>query len=155
APQDLFTAAFARIPWELFRARVPGVDGYAVLPHTVTVRVAFSRDEPGERLVRPRPEAVRVLLVFADPPDANPLAARLERERLRERFFGEILPQRNVEVDVLCHGVTRARLRDRIAERGGYHVVHWSGHGDVNALALADGLLRGEDLVALFQEANA
>ena len=74
--------------------------------------------------------------MFADPPGAEPLAARLERERLREMFFGEILPKRNVEVDVLCHGVTRVRLQDRITARAGYHVVHWSGHGDVNALAL-------------------
>jgi CHAT domain-containing protein len=97
---------------------------------------------------------VRVLLVFADPPQARPLAARLERERLRELFFGEILPKRNVEVDVLCHGVTRARLEERITERAGYHVVHWSGHGGVNELSLAEGPVTGEALVALFHDAG-
>ncbi len=39
-----------------------------------------------------------------------------------------------VEVDVLCHGVTRARLTEQVRSRGGYHLVHWSGHGRVDGL---------------------
>jgi hypothetical protein len=124
APQDPLAAGFARIPWEL--ARAPD-DTRTLREHAVTVRVAFAGADPGKgSTVAPRGEAVRVLLVFADPPAARPLAARLERERLRDLFFGEILPKRNVELDVLCHGVTRARLRERLVARGGYHVVHWS-----------------------------
>jgi tetratricopeptide (TPR) repeat protein len=149
---DPLAASFARVPWEL--ARAPG-DKLSLQGHAVTVRVAFAGDEAGEGVVvEPRGEAVRVLLVFADPPQARPLAARLERERLREMFFGDVLHRRNVEVDVLCHGVSRGRLRARIAERGGYHVVHWSGHGSLNALGAADGTLSGGDLVALFREAG-
>jgi tetratricopeptide (TPR) repeat protein len=153
APDDRVAADFARIPWEI--ARAPD-DKLTLLQHAVTVRVAFSGAAPGNAITitPPRGEAVRVLLVFADPPSARPLAARLERERLRALFFEEILPKRNVEVDVLCHGVTRQRLEDRIRERGGYHVVHWSGHGNVNALALVDGTITGEDLVALFRDAG-
>src|SRR5262249_8836968 len=91
--------------------------------------------DPGQSLtIAPKDEPVRVLLVFADPPHARPLAARLERERLRDLFFAEILPKRNVEVDMLCHGVTRARLQETITQKNGYHVVHWSGHGQVDRL---------------------
>jgi tRNA (guanine37-N1)-methyltransferase len=102
--------------------------------------VAFAGDAPGSGVVvEPRSEAVRVLLVFADPPLARPLAARLERERLREMFFGDVLHRHNVEVDILCHGVTSDRLRARLAERGGYHVVHWSGHRLPPGLTAAGG----------------
>jgi tetratricopeptide (TPR) repeat protein len=152
APDDPLAVAFAGIPWELARANG---DKLTLLQHAVTVRVAFEGAEAGAGItVAPRGEAVRVLLVFADTPAARPLAARLERERLRDLFFGDILQSRHVEVDVLCHGVTRARLEDRITERGGYHVVHWSGHGHVNKLALGDEILSGEDLVALFRQAG-
>ena len=89
------------------------------------------------RPARREDEAVRVLLVFAEAPGSRPLAARLERERLLDLFFEEVLPERDVEVDVLCHGVTRARLREQVRARGGYHVVHWSGHGHVDALEIA------------------
>ena len=91
APEDPLAAGFARIPWEI--ARAPG-DRHTLLDRAVTVRVAFAGAAPGHGIVvsPPRGEAVRVLLVFADPPGARPLAARLERERLRELFFGEILP---------------------------------------------------------------
>jgi hypothetical protein len=153
APDDPLAAGFARIPWEI--ARAPG-DVSTLLQRAVTVRIAFAQDPPGKGItIAPNPgEAVRVLLVFADPPSARPLAARLERERLRDLFFEEILPRRNVEVDVLCHGVTRARLQARITDRNGYHVVHWSGHGHVNKLALADANVSGEELVALFRDAG-
>jgi hypothetical protein len=84
---------------------------------------------------------------------------RLERERLLGLFFDEVLPDHRVEVDVLCHGVTRALLRQRVQEAGGYHLVHWSGHGHHNLLELvgADGkpdTLTGEELARLFEEAG-
>ena len=37
----------------------------------------------------------------------------------------------------LTHGVTRERLKAQIRENGGYHIVHWSGHGHLNLLELA------------------
>jgi hypothetical protein len=125
-------AAFARVPWEL--ARAPGVDG-TLLDRNVVVREAPAGATAGRVAVPVEVEAdgaVRVLLVFAEAPGSRPLAARLERERLREMFFAEVLPGRNVEVDVLCHGVTRRRLRDQVRAAGGYHVVHrgrWSTRG--------------------------
>jgi len=104
-------------------------------------------------------EILRVLLVFAEAPGSRPLAMRLEREQLLALFYEKILPQHRVQIDVLCHGVTRALLREQIEAAGGYHIVHWSGHGHHNLLELRgpDGqpeLLTGEQLVDLFIQAG-
>jgi tetratricopeptide (TPR) repeat protein len=84
---------------------------------------------------------------------------RLEREQLLDLFYNEVMPARRVSVDVLCHGVTREALCEKVCDASGYHVVHWSGHGHHNLLELqgADGrpeVLSGDDLVALFAEAG-
>ena len=42
---------------------------------------------------------------------------RREREELRKLFADKILPHHNVEIDVLCHGVTRKRLKEAIRWR--------------------------------------
>ncbi|MFO0759178.1 MAG: hypothetical protein U0359_21990, partial [Byssovorax sp.] len=121
--EDWLAAAFARVPWEM--ARAPGEEA-TLLGKNLVVRAAPAGVAPGrEAAIRvEKEEPVRVLLVFAEAPEARPLAARLERERLLDLFFGEVLPKKNVEVDVLCHGVTRARLKEQVKARGGYHVVH-------------------------------
>ena len=62
-------------------------------------------------------EALRVLAVYGEAPGARPLAMRREREELGKLFADKILPHRNVEIDVLCHGVTRKRLKDAIRSR--------------------------------------
>lgn len=71
---------------------------------------------------------LKVLFVFAEAPGSRPLAMRLEREMLRNLFFTEILPKHQVQVDFLCHGVTRATLRDQIQQAGGFipHMVFLS-----------------------------
>jgi hypothetical protein len=137
-PADLLAAAFARVPWEI--ARAPG-DDRTLAGRNVVVRAALAGTEPAREasLAPVGKEAVRVLLVFAEAPGQRPLAARLERERLLDLFFGEVLPTRNVEVDVLCHGVTRRRIREKVRATGGYHVVHWNGHGHHNLLRLQVG----------------
>jgi tetratricopeptide (TPR) repeat protein len=154
---DDLAAAFARVPWEL--ARAPG-DERTLLDRNVVVRAAPAGATPGREsaVALEAGEAVRVLLVFAEAPASRPLAARLERERLLDLFFGDVLPKWNVEVDVLCHGVTRRRLVEQVRARGGYHVVHWSGHGHLDALELAadegEGAARvsGAELVGLFKD---
>ena len=52
-------------------------------------------------------------------------------------FETEIYPKRRVVAHFLTHGVTRERLEAQIQENGGYHIVHWSGHGHLNLLELA------------------
>src|SRR2546428_444174 len=77
----------------------------------------------------------------------------------RTLFEREIYPQRRIVADFLTHGVTRQRLQAQIQENGGYHIVHWSGHGHLNLLELAkpggaQDYLSGEDLLNLFIEAG-
>ena len=78
-----------------------------------------------------------MLFVFAEARGSRPLAARRERRELLRLFEKEIYPKRRVVAHFLTHGVTRERLEAQIQENGGYHVVHWSGHGHLNLLELA------------------
>src|SRR5262249_35729244 len=103
-------------------------------------------------------EPLRVLLVFAEAPGSRPLAIRQERERLL-RLFPGIMERHQVRVEVACHAVTRALLRDRVQSASGFHLVHWSGHGHHNQLELVgeDGRpdrISGEELARLFAEAG-
>ncbi|MCX4239718.1 CHAT domain-containing protein [Paraliomyxa miuraensis] len=153
AANDVLAAAFARVPWEIAK---PSKGERPLMQRGVVVRVAT--EMPAEQ-PKPTQGVVRVLIVLAEAPGSRPLATRLEREVLRQLFEEEILPHRNVEVDVLCHGVTRDVLRERIASRNGYHVVHWSGHGHHNLLEIMgdDGgrtTISGEALVQLFADAG-
>ena len=114
---------------------------------------------PRNRLLSDRDECLRVLLVFAAARGARPLAARRERQELCRLFAQEIYPQRRIVADFLTHGVTRQRLQAQIQENGGYHIVHWSGHGRLNRLELAkpggaQDFLSGEDLLDLFIRAG-
>lgn len=158
-PEDRLAAAFARVPWQI--ARAPG-DDRSLMNHRVLVRTAFGGAEPGREssISLGSREPLRVLLIFAEAPGQRPLAARLERERLLDLFFEEVMPARDVEIDVLCHEVTRRRIEAQVRARGGYHLVHWSGHRRVNALEIArdereeSSLLTGDELVRLIERAG-
>lgn len=160
---DPVAAALARVPWELSWPSKSGApEGKPLFRRNVVVRAVPSGTPPpsGQTAVQlGADEALRVLLVHAHAPGSRPLAARLERERIVELFFAEVLPKRRVTVDWLCHGVTRERLRERVQGAGGYHVVHWSGHGRHDGLDLAGegdarDCLRGAELVELFAAAG-
>jgi tetratricopeptide (TPR) repeat protein len=155
---DLLGAAFARVPWEIAR---PAVGEAMLMERNVVVRAVTAGLDVGTWMAPPPPQdqSLRVLLVFAEAPGSRPLAMRLERETLLDLFYQEVMPSLQVRVDVLCHGVTRKRLREQVETAGGYHVVHWSGHGHNNLLELygEDGgsdLLTGEELLGLFAEAG-
>jgi tetratricopeptide (TPR) repeat protein len=154
---DDLAAAFARVPWEIARA---GPDERTLAERNVLIRALAGEDDPQPEPLQLRPsELLRVLLVFAEAPGARPLAARLERRLLLELFRLQVYPQRRVVVDVLCHGVTRRRLVEQIRSRGGYHIVHWSGHGHLNQLELyGDGTqpngLTGQQFAGLFAQAG-
>lgn len=165
AAADPVAAALARVPWEIARpAGGGGPNARPLAQRNVVTRAVLAGTPPSaKQLAVPLgpDEALRALLVYAHAPGSRPLAARLEREQIVSLFVDEIMPGRRVAVDVLCHGVTRERLRDRVKSAGGYHIVHWSGHGHHDALELAGpgavgrggskrDTLRGAELVDIF-----
>ena len=147
---------FARIPWEIARL----TPDEPLLNKAILFRALIGKDDPAPKPFELGPdEALRVLLVFAEAPGSRPLAMQLERKLLIEMFHRKIYPNRRVEVDVLCHGVTRSRLVEQIQTRGGYHIVHWSGHGNMNLLELhpegkEKDFISGQELVKIFNDAG-
>lgn len=156
APDHPLTSAFAQIPWHMAR---PALGVRPLMQRNVIVRVE-PPELPAHAALSLYPgEPLRVLLVFTEAPGCRPLAARLERERLRALFYDEIMPDNQVMLDILCHGVSRERLRQKLEDAGGYHIIHWSGHGhDIDPLARGpededtSSILCGGDLVDLLAE---
>jgi hypothetical protein len=148
-------AQLARIPWEM-ACRAPGQPTLA--ERNLLVRVVDTLPEPAPPpLVLGADESLRVLFVFAEARGSRPLEARQERQELLALFEQKIYPQRRVVAHFLSHGVTRERLETQLRENGGYHIVHWSGHGGQNQLELActsggTAYLTGSELLALFND---
>ena len=133
--ENHLAAALARVPWEIAR---PAADQPTLGERNLLVRVVHDIHAPAtQTLDLGQDECLRVLFVFAEARGSRPLAARQERRELRQLFEKEIYPQRRIVADFLTHGVTRERLKSQIEENGGYHIVHWSGHGHLNLLELA------------------
>lgn len=157
AEENQLAAALARVPWEIARA---AADQTTLADRNLVVRVVHDMTAPATQpLDLGKDECLRVLFVFAQARGSRPLAARLERRVLLDLFEKEIYPQRRIVADFLTHGVTRERLEAQIADRGGYHIVHWSGHGHLNLLELAkpggaSDHLSGEALLDLFTNAG-
>jgi tetratricopeptide (TPR) repeat protein len=98
---------------------------------------------------------LRILFVFTETSGQQALAARLERARIIALFRQRIFPRYNVEIDILCYGVSRGLLSNQIKHAKPYHIVHWSGHGHKDQLLIASDrgdteYLNGEELVSLF-----
>lgn len=165
---DPLTSALACVPWQIARTAL-GVR--PLVERNVVVRVAPPAAPPAASLMhgahgaghtsvtRESGEPLRVLLVFTDVHGGRPMAARVERERLRELFYDEIMPDRQVMLDILSHGVSRDLLRQKLQDAGGYHVIHWSGYGqELTGSPAPEGdiarLLRGSDLADLLAEAG-
>lgn len=155
--ENLLAAALARVPWEIAR---PSPNQLTLGERNLLVRVVHDmRALASQPLTLEADETLRVLFVFAEARGSRPLGARKERRELLELFEKEIYPHRRIVAHFLTHGVTRERLESQIQENGGYHVVHWSGHGNLNLLELskpggASDRLTGEQLLALFTKAG-
>lgn len=153
----------ARVPWEIAR---PAADQPTLAERNLLLRVLHAAEPPATQpLQLADDEPLRLLFVFAEARGSRPLAARAERLALLDMLQREVYLQRRVEAHVLCHGVTRARLAEQIRQHGGYHLLHWSGHGHLNLLELAGepdargapgepDHLCGEDLLAMFHAAG-
>lgn len=155
--ENHLAAALARVPWEIAR---PSLEQPTLGERALVVRVVHDmRDSASQPLALDADEALRVLFVFAEARGSRPLGARQERREVMQMLEKEVYPQRRVVAHFLSHGVTRERLKDQIRENGGYHIVHWSGHGSLNLLELAKSgggkdHLSGEQLLDLFTDAG-
>lgn len=154
---DDFTAALVRIPWEIAR---PSLAEPTLAERQL--RICITHAMP-ERAMHALPfeanDVLRVLFVFAEARNSSPLGMRQERREILRLFDEEIHPKREVLLHTLAHGVTRSRLLAKLRENGGYHIIHWSGHGQRDTLELAKSggasdLLSGADLLRMFPEAN-
>jgi tetratricopeptide (TPR) repeat protein len=154
---NLFAAALARVPWEIAR---PSADRETLGERNLLVRVVHDMQAPASTpIALAADEPLRVLFVFAEARGSRPLGARQERRELLRLFEKEIYPQRRIIAHFLTHGVTRERLESQIQVHGGYHVVHWSGHGGMNVLELCQpggksDHLSGQQLLDLFHAAG-
>lgn len=155
--ENHLAAALARVPWEIAR---PAADQPSLGERNLLVRVVHAMQAPASAPIElAAGETLRVLFVFAESRGSRPLGARKERRKLLELFEKDIYPQRRVVAHFLTHGVTRERLAAQIQEQGGYHIVHWSGHGHMNLLELclpsgASDHLSGAELLEIFTEAG-
>lgn len=155
--QNILAAALARVPWEIGR---PSPSQQTLGERALLVRVVHDMQAPDSQpLELAANEALRILFVFAEARGSRPLGAREERREMLRLFQNEIYPQRRVVAHFLTHGVTRQRLQAEIQENGGYHVVHWSGHGNLNLLELAKpggakDLISGQELLGFFTDAG-
>lgn len=153
---DLSTL-LTRIPWEIAR---PSAGRQTLGERNLRICITHATSPQAAQPLAGGPrELVRVLFVFAEGPDSTPLAMRQERRAILRLFWQNIYPQRQIVAHTLAHGVTRARLLTQLHEHGGYHILHWSGHGKRNALELvgpkgAADWLSGAELLGLFHQAG-
>lgn len=156
---DAFHAALGRIPWEIAR---PSAAKPPLSEMALRVLINHHMAQPASNAL-PLPnapdEVLRVLFVFAEAQGSMPLGMRQERRALQALFREKIYPKRQILADFLAHGITRAQLQQQWREQGGYHIVHWSGHGGQNLLELAKpggtaDYLSGEDLLECFLQAG-
>lgn len=158
AEAGALAADLARVPWEI---ALPAAGGATLAERNLLLRVLHGEEPPApEPVVLGADDSLRLLFVLAEARGTRPLGAREERLALLKMLREEVYPQRRVEAHFLTHGVTRERLVDQIERHGGYHVLHWSGHGHHNLLELAateDGAsdrISGEALCQLFVDAG-
>lgn len=152
-----FTNLLTRIPWEIAR---PSRAEANLNARNLRVCIVHPEPAPSPAPIPARSainEALRVLFVFAESRGSIPLGMRQERRALQALFQDQIDGKRDIVAHFLAHGVTRAQLAEQIRAHGGYHIVHWSGHGQRNMLELAaqDGApdhITGQELLALFQQ---
>jgi hypothetical protein len=155
--ENFLASALARVPWEIAR---PKADAETLSERNLLVRVVHDMETPASTPIElAADEPLRVLFIFAEARGSCPLGARKERRELLRLFEKEIYPQRRIVAHFLTHGVTRQRLHSQIQEHGGYHVVHWSGHGNINLLELckpggAGDHLSGQELLGIFNDAG-
>lgn len=139
-PTDPTLAELAGLPWELLHnGRALGRSRFTPIVRSFDVAQPY--------LALPFVPPLRVLLVLANPAGTDELGLDREKERITE-ILGAL---DGVEVTVLEHA-TEKGLFDAL-DVGGYHVLHYMGHGGFDAarggvLFLEDGAGRAAPLPA-------
>lgn len=125
------------LSWPLDLAHVDGV------PLAERGEVGFVFELPGRGPAVPGDgkravgTALRMLAVFSGPDQVSALGLRRERLELMRLIRDISVRQgRRIELRVLQYGTTRARLRQIAADRGGWDVIHLSGHGGPGSFVL-------------------
>ena len=119
-------------------------------------RPRHGRPRPRSRMELAADEALRVLFVFAEARGSRPLghapgAAGAASGSLKRRSTRSAASSPTSSATASPASGWIAQIRDH----GGYHVVHWSGHGHLNLLELAkpggaSDRISGEELLDLF-----
>lgn len=120
----------ARIPWEIVH------DGQKYLLNKNISFAHLTGEEVADKLPTIEKE-LRILIIGALPADTVQVAVGEEVERLKNMFLG-LGVQHNLHIDTLVYNTTHERLDEIMGMAGGYHIIHYTGHGDTNALILED-----------------
>lgn len=146
--------------WLMFRPwEIAVVDGEPLARQDVSF-VFEGRDRP-QGAKAPVGDRLRMLAVFSLPSGGSMLALRRERHELA-RLVRQLRARRGlaIELSVLQYGVTREKLKEAALSGDGWDVLHISGHGlaDALALELPDGSadeVNTTDLVRLLRPARS
>lgn len=124
-----------QLPWEILHDPWADAGGLPALdPRRPIVRMIDSMEET---LPPVRGELKHILLALSNPHHSTPLALGLERDRIKA-----LLRRVPIDPEVL-QPATRANL-ERTLSGGGFQIVHFMGHGDMDA-DLGEGVLLLED----------
>ena len=118
-PRDRTVANLQSLPWELLY-REDTEDFLALSRRTPVVRAL---DVPRPAALRPYEPPLRILAILARDPEGSPLSLEEELKELRKAL------ERNpaIRLEVLDDPDTRT-IRDAL-NRGGFHILHYMGHG--------------------------
>lgn len=128
---DTGAAELHTLPWELLQEDLVALSANAATPFSRYLPIALPWGGP----VVERP--IRVLVLVSDPADIEtkyglPRAdVELERTTLESAFAG--VDPGELQVDFLEPPVTLERLEDALRADGGYHILHYLGHGAFSA----------------------
>ena len=121
--------ALARLPWDLMH------DGEKYL---IEKGFSFSQSTPDAKRssngLKELEDKLRVLVIMSLPEGTNELAFALEEQELREFFDQNLNRKYPVELEILQYGTTEDALERKLNKAGGYHIIHFSGHGAENEL---------------------
>jgi len=121
--------ALARLPWDLMH------DGERYL---IEKGFSFSQSTSDAKKdpngLKELEDKLRVLVIMSLPEGTNELAFALEEEELREFFDQNLNRKYPVELEILQYGTTEDALERKLNKAGGYHIIHFSGHGAENEL---------------------